>query len=247
MVAKLSGAKVRVGAGLGSARVPGALTVEVPPPPDARPVTWHWSMARAVARVHGGDEAWPEESPPPDLTHLLAGGPMPRGSRRRIVVHSGASRYLNQWDTGHFAAAAGSLSRDFEVVWIEHGGTTGAAPEGCVRAPVGSLGELARWLAGADLFLGNNSGPMHLANALGCPGVVVTGPSARGWDPYWHRGRWTVLRHPSLSCAPCERITEELAGCANTASPMACLTYWSPERVETECRRRLERPGGDRP
>jgi hypothetical protein len=87
---------------------------------------------------------------------------------------------------------------------------------------------------------------MHLANALGCPGVAVTGPSARGWDPYWHRGRWTVLRHPDLYCAPCERIERELSGCANAESPMACLKYWTPATVEAACRERLARQEGAR-
>jgi ADP-heptose:LPS heptosyltransferase len=142
---------------------------------------------------------------------------------------------------------AGSLSRDFEVVWISHGDTTGPAPAGTVPTPVGSIGELARWLAGADLFLGNNSGPMHLANALGCPGVAVTGPSAMGWNPYWHRGRWSVLRHPDLYCAPCEKLERELAGCANTESPMACLRYWTPGKVEAACRSLLDRAEGPPP
>jgi ADP-heptose:LPS heptosyltransferase len=246
-VARFSGARVRVGAGLEPTRMRGALTEEVPIPADSSPATWHWEMARALARSFGSDEGWPGSPPPPDLRHLVPDGGRPRGARRRVVVHSGASRALNQWPQSDFAAVAGALADDFEVVWIGHGGTTGPAPQGALHAPVGSIRELAGWLAGADLFLGNNSGPMHLANALGTAGVAVTGPSARGWDPYWHRGRWTVLRHPSLSCAPCERIERELHGCANTASPMACLRYWTPAAVEAACRDRLARPEGALP
>jgi ADP-heptose:LPS heptosyltransferase len=110
-----------------------------------------------------------------------------------------------------------------------------------------SIGELSEWLAGADLFLGNNSGPMHLANAIGCHGVVVTGPSAAGWDPYWNRERWTVLRHPGLLCAPCEVPDRELAGCVNSESPMACLRYFTPGMVEAACRARLEAPEASPP
>jgi ADP-heptose:LPS heptosyltransferase len=105
---------------------------------------------------------------------------------------------------------------------------------------VGTIGEFARWLTERPLFLGNNSGPMHVANALGCPGIVVTGATARGWDPYWHPDRWTVLRHPDLPCQPCERLNQELRGCRNLGNPLACLTYWTPEKVEAACRERLD-------
>ena len=239
LIAKHSGARVRVGGNLQHIRVAGSLTTEVALPADACPASWHWEMARALAGALGTQSDWPDTAPAPDLSHLAgpAGGEPP--TRRRIVVHAGASRYLNQWPRERFAAVASSLARDHEVVWITHGGTTGEAPAGTLPAPVKTLHELASWIAPSSLFLGNNSGPIHLANALGCPGVVVTGPSAPGWNPYWHRDRWTVLRHPNLACSPCERPNKALEGCANVESPMACLAYWTPERVEVACRSRL--------
>jgi ADP-heptose:LPS heptosyltransferase len=246
-VARLCGAGVRVGGNLGRIRVGRSLTEEVPIPEDARAVTWNWGMARALAQAFGRAGSWPAEAPPPDLGHLLARGPRPRGARKRVVVHAGARRGLNQWPLERFASVAQSLSRDFDVVWIAHGGTTGRAPAGVTAAPIDSLSGLAEWLSGADLFLGNNSGPMHLANALGCPGVAVTGPTAPGWDPYWHRERWAALRHPDLYCAPCERLAAEQPGCANHASPMACLNYWTGPQVEAACRRLLGRTGGGAP
>jgi ADP-heptose:LPS heptosyltransferase len=246
-VARFSGAKVRIGGNLERIRIAHSLTEEVPNPEDDRPVTWNWRMARALAGSFGRGAEWPDEPPAPDLRHLLAGGRRPAGGRRRVVVHAGASREMNRWPTQRFASVASSLSRDCEVVWIEHGATAGRAPAGTVAAPADSLAALAGCLEGADLFLGNNSGPMHLANALGCPGVAVTGPTAIGWDPYWHRDRWVALRHPDLYCAPCEKLTRELTGCANHASPMACLDYWTEQKVEAACRLQLGRAGGRAP
>jgi ADP-heptose:LPS heptosyltransferase len=243
LVARLSGAGVRMGGNLEHVRVSGSLTEDVPIPEDRRPATWHWSMARELVRKFDRLQGWPDVPPPPDLGHLPTVGARPLGGRRRVVVHAGASKYLNQWSPAGFAAVATSLARDFDVVWIAHGQSAGRAPEGTTEAAVTTLGEFSDWLVGADLFLGNNSGPMHLANALGCPGVVVTGPTAKGWDPYWHRERWTVLRHPDLYCAPCEKPNKELAGCINTESPMACLKYWTEEKVEAACRSRLETQG----
>jgi len=239
LLAKLSGAPTRVGAKLNPPRISGSLTKEVPVPGDGSAVTWSWSMARALAQGAGAAD-WEGEPQPPDLGHLLAKEARRTGTRRRVVVHAGASGPLNQWSVENFAAVAESLAHDCEVDWISHGGATGPAPRGTNDRPVATVRELARAISGADLFLGNNSGPMHLANALGCAGVAVTGSSARGWDPYWHRERWTVLRHPSLACAPCEAIDRRPAACANLGSPMACMTYWTPGNVEAACRERLK-------
>jgi ADP-heptose:LPS heptosyltransferase len=241
LVAKLSGARVRIGGNLEHIRVKGSLTEEVPIPPDQRPITWHWRMAAALARALGAPEAWPEAVPPPDLSHLQ-GGRIPATGRPRVVVHAGSSRPLNQWSQAKFATVARALADECDLTWIEHGTSTGPAPEGTTPVRVTSLPEFIRAIDGADLFLGNNSGPMHLANVLGVPGVAVAGPSAIGWDPYWHRERWRSLRHPSLYCAPCERPSNMLLGCANRESPMACLAYWTPAMVEAACRELLARP-----
>ncbi len=112
------------------------------------------------------------------------------------------------------------------------------------RVAPGDLPALVTLLAGADLFLGNNSGPMHVANALGRRGVVVSGPTDHGWDPYWHCERWRVLRHSALPCVPCEWNAQFrlIRDCALTHDRLACLRHWTVDTVETACRDTLARP-----
>jgi ADP-heptose:LPS heptosyltransferase len=246
LAAKYSRAKVRIGGNLERIRVSGSITVEVPLPEDQRAVTWNWRMARAFAHSAGLDAGWPEEPPPPDLSHLAFTAPRPQGAPKRVVVHPGAGGPLNQWPLERFAAVASALSRDHEVIWIAHGRTAAPTPQGAKGVAVKTIAELSGWLSSADLYLGNNSGPMHLANALGRPGVAVTGPTTTGWDPYWGRSNWTILRHPNLPCQPCEKTTVALERCTNTASPMACLNYWTADKVEDACRLTLKR-GQQRP
>jgi ADP-heptose:LPS heptosyltransferase len=241
--AKFSGAKVRIGGNAGHVLLGRTLTEVVPFPEDGRPVTWNWEMARAMVRAFDRGQSFPLQPPAPDLRHLLSPIPRERPARRRIVVHAGAGGTLNQWGEKRFASVAKSLSGEHEVIWITHGGV-GAAPDGTIAAAPETLSDLSEYLASADLYLGNNSGPMHLANALGREGVCVSGPSATGWDPYWHPERWTVLRHPNLYCAPCERIDRRVPACANIQNPMACLDFWTPEMVLRACRERLDRNGG---
>lgn len=241
LLARHSGARVRVGGNLVNIRLRDTLTHDVPMPASGRVADWNWEMARTLARVAGGVEL-PATPPPPDLSHLVSVPPQPR-SRPRVVIHAGSSREFTRWPTERFAAVAAGLARDHDVVWVDRPETSAVIPPpGVTCIAPESLRAFVTLLAGADFYLGNNSGPMHLANTLGLRGVVVTGSSARGWDPYWYRDRWTVLRHPALACQPCELPNKVTSVCANTAEPFACLRYWTAEAVEQVCRETLARP-----
>ena len=64
-----------------------------------------------------------------------------------------------------------------------------------------SVAELLKILAGARLFVGNDSGATHLAAALGIPTLAVFGPSdSKLWRPLGPRVRVVASRQP---CAPC--------------------------------------------
>jgi heptosyltransferase-2 len=64
-----------------------------------------------------------------------------------------------------------------------------------------SLGELMGVLSELSLFLSNDSGPMHLAAALGVPTLAVFGPTDPGeTGPLGSRARF--VRQP-VECSPC--------------------------------------------
>ena len=241
LVAKLSGARVRIGGNLSHIRVKHSLTHEVPKPADLCPASWNWSMGAALVAAAGLGDGWPERPPAPDLSHLLTAKVEPKDGRPRILIHSGSSRPLNRWPTERFAQVAQNLAGDFEVIWLKHRSADATKPSLAREVELRSLPELASWIASADLYLGNNSGPMHVADALGCPGVAVTGPSAIGWNPFFHPQRWTVLRPVALACAPCESFNKTVLGCTNSAEPMACLNRFSAAFVEEACRQALKR------
>jgi heptosyltransferase-2 len=260
LIARWSGADVRVGARLRHVRIAKSITHDVGLPADGMIATWHWEMARTLIRAVGADESrWPALPPPPHLRHLLnlqapgaATPPSPSEPPRRgrrgptsagrphIVIHAGSNQVITRWPLERFATLAERLARDCDVSWIDrHETETAALARTIRRVSPSDLREFASTLASADLFVGNNSGPMHLANALGCRGVVIAGPSAHGWDPYWYRDRWRVLRHPTLSCAPCEWATKFSHECTLTEDRLACLNYWTVDSVEGNCREML--------
>ena len=71
--------------------------------------------------------------------------------------------------------------------------------------------ELAAVLERLDLFVTGDTGPMHLAAAVGTPIVAVFGPS----DParYAPRGRCDRIVRVDLPCSPCNRIRLPPARC----------------------------------
>ncbi len=172
------------------------------------------------------------------MTHFGLSGAMPapdlsafgRDESGAIVIHAGASREYQRWPLRNFVALANRLAETHTVRWIVQGDEAGLS-EAVQRVKTSTLDELVRVIAGAKLFVGNNSGPMHIASACGTPGVILIGPSSPRWDPVWHRERFDLLREPRLSCQPCDMPTKPANRCLNQQAPMACLNRWSVDAV----------------
>ncbi len=116
---------------------------------------------------------------------------------------------IKRWPAERYAAALRAFREEFGLPVL----LAGSEAEG---EELRSLGEkavfagraaelpvLAGLLAGARAWLGNDSGPMHLAQAYGVPGVAVFGGGGH-WQAYapWRRGTLGVV-HP-LPCFDCE-------------------------------------------
>jgi ADP-heptose:LPS heptosyltransferase len=146
------------------------------------------SLAEAAGfRLPAGDAgALAVRRPLPDVAHLLPGGPF-------VVLHPGTSVPARSWPPERFAEAARLLTdAGFTVV------VTGAPSERGLTARVAgdtgavdlgartSLAGLAAVLAAADAVVVANTGPAHLAAAVGTPVVSLFAPTvpAARWAPY---------------------------------------------------------------
>ena len=70
-----------------------------------------------------------------------------------------------------------------------------------------SIGELVALVADAGLFVGNDSGPAHIAAAVKTPHVVLFGPaSSVRWRPW--RAPSVLVQNP-FACNPCAMYTCE--------------------------------------
>jgi lipopolysaccharide heptosyltransferase I len=119
------------------------------------------------------------------------------GSGEYAVLNPGASRRqaYKKPPAALFGAAARALSgrRVPSIVVCGPGEEAdadrviAAADGGAHRAPATSLETLAALLRGARVFVGGDSGPLHLACGVGCPVVGLYGPT----DPVVN-GPWNV-------------------------------------------------------
>lgn len=153
-------------------------------------------------------------------------------ARRRIdgaygILHAGAATELQRWGLDRFKATAWLLSECTGIPWL------------IVDASAGlSLSQLAGLIGGAQGFVGNHSGPLHLAAALGVPWVGVAGPSARAWDPPWHDVPGRILRG-DLDCVACGALGAPVRVCPRN-TPRACLDALTPRAVAGAMREVLE-------
>ncbi|MCL5257105.1 MAG: glycosyltransferase family 9 protein [Chloroflexi bacterium] len=165
-------------------------------------------------------------------SHSKPGQPM-------ILVHPGSGTYslARRWYPHRFAAVADSLVRDHGAQVVLVGGPDevelcGTVSTFMVTTPVlaagqTTLGRMLTLLEAASLLVGNDSGLMHLAAAVGTPAVAIFGPSNdRAWRPYdWNTGRASTNATQSryavvkakLKCRPCLYTGHRLGrreGCA---------------------------------
>lgn len=162
----------------------GARLTRVVPFPEGRA---HQSeVSLALARAVGATR-----TPPPPY-YLLDASLLPGIPEGIAYLHPGAGKLKNRWDARGFAAVAGELlARGLAVSLLEgpqDAGTVAAVESALGRSLPAVRGEaipmLAARFARAVLYVGNDTGPLHLAGAVGCPTVGIYGWSDPAeWAP----------------------------------------------------------------
>jgi len=143
---------------------------------------------------------------------LLAAGVRPRAGALRVAIGAGASYGSAKcWPPERFAYVAERLKAQFDADVILFGTAgetqvTSAIANAMKHAPVDLAGktaiaDLPGLLAQCHLFIGNDSGAMHVAAAVGLPVVAVFGPTdPDGTAPV--TPRCTILQEKPY-CSPC--------------------------------------------
>ncbi len=145
------------------------------------------------------------------------------------IVQPTASYKTKEWAPEGFAKVGEYLERQAHVTPIYSCGPGEArvldAVEKAAGAPLRrlermSLAQFAAALAGARLFVGNDSGPAHMAAALSQPVVVIFGSSS---SPIW--GPW-----PQQASKPMSRVVQNSFAC-NPCPGDRCYQFARPECI----------------
>ena len=128
-----------------------------------------------------------------------------RRQRPYAVLHPTAASFTKQWAAANFRLTAEAIRSRYglEPVFIAGPGEEAIFGELEGYACLGplALGELKSLLAGAGLFVGNDSGPAHIAAAFRVPSVIVYGSSNSAvWRP-WKAPHRVV--ETAWDCKPC--------------------------------------------
>jgi ADP-heptose:LPS heptosyltransferase len=180
-ITALSGARFR--AGFEHFRYPWIYNIRIPRAQEILRVDRkvHTAEHLASAAFYLGAER--VEIPRARLFAEKAGTP----DRPYVVIHPMAAAADKTWPADGFVEVARYLEQGWELepVFIGGPGEDLAAFRGWRTVAGAALGEIKSLIACASLFLGNDSGPAHMAAAFGIPMVVIFGSSDPVvWSPW---------------------------------------------------------------
>ncbi|GAB4525016.1 MAG: hypothetical protein OHK0046_40320 [Anaerolineae bacterium] len=164
--------------------------------------------------------------------------PVPSG--HYVVMHPGSGGYslARRWSAAGFAAVGDALHRAYGVQVVLVGGAednTEAVSTLMHTPPLDlagrtTLAETAAIIAGARLYIGADSGVMHLAAAVKTPVVAIFGPSNHAaWQPWAPESRAVVVRS-APECSPCSYVGHGV-GLREGCEARTCMRMVTPEMV----------------
>ncbi|MBW8863973.1 MAG: glycosyltransferase family 9 protein [Verrucomicrobia bacterium] len=153
---------------------------------------------------------------------------------RWVALQPGARWDNKRWPVEHFCQLVRTVAKNYPTVRFavlggpdDHalGAKISQAASDRVLNLCGatSLPEMIEFLRRCDLLITNDTGPMHVAAALGKPLIALFGPTApERTGPY---GQLQNVLRINLPCAPC------LKSDCHYKQPLECLRGLSPALV----------------
>lgn len=136
-------------------------------------------------------------------------------TKRRVilncaVVAPGGSAAIRRWAPEKFAELSDSIAKEYGMNIVLCGSQRESGILGSIRRQMSSravvfdslsLNEALTLLRDADLFVGNDSGLLHMATSLGTPSVGIVGGGH--FSRYFPYGVREVIVHHKLDCFEC--------------------------------------------
>jgi lipopolysaccharide heptosyltransferase II len=202
------------------------------------------------SRAHAPVQMWEDATARQSVdSRLMQAGVTPGAPI--IVIHVSAGNPFRRWPAGSFAAVAATLAREepsrriiissgpsehaaADQVATEAQRLAGAAASSIVRCGDFDLSELRSLIERSSLYIGGDSGPLHIAATSKAPIVALFGPTLPERSMPWRDvaiGAVAVDAGP-LPCRPCHQRQ-----CV--PGDFRCLTRIEPDRVLAAARELL--------
>jgi len=158
-------------------------------------------------------------------------------SETPILFNIGGGWWTKLWERENFVQLANRIDKvlglPVGIVWgpgEEDNAKYIAAHSSAQLAPPTLFRDLAGIFSKARLLVSGETGPLHLAVAVGCRTIALLGPTAGTRNgPY---GKEQITIEPQLPCRPCH---------SRTCADFRCMPMITPDRVFNEIANKLER------
>jgi ADP-heptose:LPS heptosyltransferase len=133
-----------------------------------------------------------------------------------VAVHPSSSCESKRWPPERFAAVADRLIDEHGVKIALISGQDGVAHADQMKNSMKhavldfsgkvTVSEMASIISRSELFISNDSGPVHVASALGTPVLAIFGRNESGLGPrrWGPTGAEDSIMHKPASCDPCK-------------------------------------------
>jgi len=223
----------------------------------SNPLRWSWlplitgrPVKRAFPHFVESLDMLDKAARPSARVRRPAGALIRRGGRR-VYIHIGSGSELRRWPRANFSGVCahllewdpsltvcllGSKDDSGSAELIRNGFyMDGYSDRVANHCGVHTLDELSSALSDGDLYIGFDSGPMHIAAASGIPIVALMGPqSPQLFGPWTDRPARIIYK--SYYCSPCWQFS-----CLHSdGGPGACVLAIKPQEVFDEAKSVLE-------
>jgi len=155
------------------------------------------------------------------------------GGRKTVMVHPGSRLPLRQWGAKNFGRVIDGLAPECRIILAGGPGdreTVDEVAKGLKRPPDvittdTTLVEFAALCSLTDVFIGNDSAPIHIAAATGAFVIGIYGPTIASHCAPW-TDRKLVFDDESVPCKLCKQdrcTAEEVQLCFKSITPEAVL------------------------
>jgi predicted lipopolysaccharide heptosyltransferase III len=217
-----------------------------------------WDLLAPLGVAPPDRSAFPMEMPADPAAAAAVADRLTRAGvsagHRLVVLHTSAGNPFRRWPAAHFAdlvAALASADPSRRIIVSSGPSERDAAArviaDAQAQLPAGrssqvlscgefSLAELRALLDRASLYIGGDSGPLHVAAATGVPIVGLYGPTLPARSAPWRAPALITesIDAGPLSCRPCDQRTCE-------PGDFRCLTTISVAQVREAAERALVR------